>query len=1086
FPASDGKAVQSIAPQANHSFAMADLRELFEAERKAEALRLANEEAREPFDLSRGPLLRVKILHLGEVEHWLLLTVHHTIADRWSLGVFVRELAALYNANREGRPLPLAELPMQYADFACWQCEWLRGDVLESQLRYWRRQLAGAPTTLELPTRRPPSQVQSFRAAKESILLSHDLSEELRAISRSEGATLFMTLLAAFNALLFRYTGQQDIVVGSPVANRNHVETEDLIGLFVNTLALRTDLTGYPTFRELLGRVREAALGAYAHQDVPFEKLVEELGPNRHTGRNPIFQVMFDFQETPIPLPELTGITLKSLELDALTTKYMDLTLEIVHTVDGLKVSLEYSKALFQADSMRRMIESFRVLLESVVACPDRPVSQLPLLSNAEALQIALRWNETRVDFPLDLCLHNLVELQAARTPLATAVIYEGQQLTYRELNQRANQLAHHLMRKGMMPGSFAGVRLERSPAMIVAMLAILKAGGVYLPLDPDLPPSRIAFMLEDSGADFLLTHESSLERLPGVRQTAICMDREENLIAQESDDLRSATGEGLAYLIYTSGSTGLPRAVLIGNRAASNQMQWMSSEFPLSAADRVLQKYSIGFDASIAEIFYPLISGAALVIARQGGQYDIDYLADLIARHKVTVIDVVPTLLDALLDHSRVKDLLCLRQVNCGGEALQAGLSKRAHDLLPGIHLINMYGPTEATITATSYSCSAGSDQRSVPVGKPVANTRVYLLDEDLQPVPVGAVGEICIGGKSLASGYLNQPGLTAERFLPDPFSDEAGARLYRSGDLGRYLEGGEIEFRGRADQQVKLRGYRIELGEIEAHLIRHPAVKAAVAAVAEDTARESRLVCYVALKQDAATTASELRDWLKKELPAYMVPAIIVMLEEMPLSASGKIDRKRLPAPGLNRQAVEQPYVEPQSEAERELVKIWEEVLGIERIGVRDSFFELGGDSILSIQVVARARQAGLEITPKNLFEHQTISDLALLARPRLAIESRPESLEGLIPLTPIQRWFFEQELPGPDHYNQAVMLEVKQDVGAALLEEAFGALVEHHDALRLRFEQKAGIWEQTCAPPETHDLFTRIDLSRSSQQE
>lgn len=1087
FPASNGKPFQSIASRLDLQIAVTDLRALLEIDREAEALRLANEEAREPFDLARGPLLRAKIFRLGEGEHWLSLTLHHMVSDRWSLGVFVRELSVLYNANREGKPSPLAETLIQYADFACWQRDWLREGVLEKQLSYWRRQLADAPTILQLPTDEPRPQVQSFLAGKESILLSPELFEGLKALSRSEGATLFMTLLAAFNVLLYRYTGQQDIVIGSPVANRSHVETENLIGLFVNTLALRTDLTGSPTFRQLLGRVREAALGAYVHQDMPFEKLVEVLQPSRHTGRNPLFQVIFDFQDAPLPLPELTDLTPEPLELDALTTMFMDMTLEVVDRGKGPKASLEYSKDIFHASTIIRMLESFRVLLESVVAWPDRRVSQLPLLSNAEAHRSVMEWNETRFDFQPEFCLHNLFELQTARTPLATALFFEGQQITYRDLNQRANKLAHHLMRRGVKQGSCVGVCLERSPAMIAAMLAILKAGGAYLPLDPDLPPSRIAFMVADSGADFLLTQDSLLERIPDGRQKTVCLDGEKHLIARQSDgDPYRAMKEGLAYVIYTSGSTGTPKAVLVSHRAASNHMQWMSRAFPLSATDRVLQKYSIGFDASIAEIFYPFVSGAALVIARQGGQYDLDYLIELMARHEVTVIDVVPAMLDALLGHARVRELLCLRQVACGGEALPVQSSGRFYDLLPGVRLINMYGPTEATITATCHSCDAGSNQRSVPIGKPVANTPVCLLDECLQPVPVGAVGEIYIGGEALAWGYLNQPGLTAERFIPDPFCAEGGARLYRSGDLGRYLPGGDVEFIGRADRQVKLRGYRIELGEIEARLMKHAAVKAAAVAIIDDNLEGRRLACYIVLNKDAAATRSELRDWLKKQLPAYMIPASIVMLEEMPLGVSGKIDHKKLPAPDLNRREVEQAYVEPQSETERKLVKIWEEVLSIERVGVKDSFFELGGDSILSIQVVARARESGLEITPKDLFEHQTISELALAVRPPQTVMIWPETSEGLIPLTPIQHWFFEQELPNPDHYNQAVMLEVKQDVDATLLEEAFRALVEHHDALRLRFEQRAGVWEQTCAPRETHDVFKCLHLSGFSKQE
>ncbi|MFL6336447.1 MAG: amino acid adenylation domain-containing protein, partial [Pyrinomonadaceae bacterium] len=983
FPTADGRPAQVIAQELTLSMPVTELGHLSGSEQEAMVGRLLAEESGRPIDLSNAPLFRLKLLRLAEQEHVLLLTMHHIVSDGWSMGVLVREVAELYRALGEGRPPALPELPVQYADYAVWQREWLRGEALEAQLSYWREQLAGAPALLELPTDRPRPPVQTYRGTAVHVSLSEGLSESLRSLSRAESATLYMTLLAVFEVLLHRYSGQETVVVGSPVAGRNRAETEGLIGFFVNTLALRADLSPGLRFTELLARVREGALEAYTRQDLPFDRLVDALQIERDLSRTPLYQVVFMFDNIRVPALDIDGLTVTPVDSGTHVAKF-DLALSMADGEQGLSGWLEYNSDLFDAATAERMVGHFTRLLEGVAADPHEQVARLPLLGAEEEQQLLYGWNETAADFPEDLCVHELFERRAARTPDGTALIYEGGRLTFGELNRRANQLAHHLRSLGVGPDAAVGVYMERSPEMVVGLLAVLKAGGAYLPLETEYPPERLAYMIADAGARVLLTQGRLAERL--LRPSGchiVRVDDDWASVAGQSDldPATVVTPENSIYTIYTSGSTGEPKGVTVPHRGVCNCLWWMQQTHRLDEGDRVLLKSPLSFDSSVWELFWPLFVGASVVVARPEGHRDSAYLAEVIARHKVTTVHFVPSMFQLFLEEEGLEDCDSLRRVICGGEALPVGSVEKFFERLGG-ELHNYYGPTETSIGSINWKCVREGVRQTVPIGRPISNTQIYLLDSGLHPVPVGVPGELYTGGEGLARGYVNKPGLTAEKFIPDPFSARPGARLYRTGDRALYLPDGNIEFLGRADHQVKLRGYRIELSEVEAALESHPAIRESLATVREDVPGDKRLTAYLITLPAASFTTGELRAFLKGRLPDYMIPSAFVTLKEWPLMTSGKIDRKALPPPDGARPELGGEYLAPRDEAERVLAGIWAEVLRVERVGVRDNFFELGGDSILSIQIVTRAAQAGLRLTTKQLFQHQTVAELAAAA--------------------------------------------------------------------------------------------------------
>src|SRR5215213_4226069 len=986
----DRQPVQVVAPESGHSLRVEDLSALPEAGREPEAVRLATDEAQRPFDLARGPLLRTRLLRLSAEDHVLLLTMHHIVSDGWSMGVLVREVGAIYSAYARGLESPLAELPIQYADFAVWQREWLRGAALEEQLAYWRAQLGGELPVLQLPTdhARPP--VQSYRGGQVPFALGKDLSERLKHLAHGEGATLFMLMLAAFQVLLRRHTGQEDILVGSPIANRNHAETEPLIGFFVNTLVLRTNLGGNPTFRELLRRVQQMALGAYAHQDLPFEKLVEELHPDRDLSRNPLVQVILALQNAPMGDLELEGLSARPQEFESDVVKF-DLELHVYDLPDGLAGLLAYNASLFERETVSRLIEHFTTLLEGIAADPDRRIGDLPLLTTHERRRLLSLHDNARRDTPPAGTIHRLFEAQAARTPDAPALESGGASLSYRELNRRADRLARRLRALGVGPEVRVGLVLERSAEQIVGLLGVLKAGGAYVPVESSAPRERVRYVLADAGVRVLVTQGAGLGEEVCAGGVEIVEMGAEDVGREPGGDVEidgeaaaravegGVDGANAAYVIYTSGSTGRPKGVVVSHASLVNSVLAPYAE----SVERVgssLMLMSYAFDGSMLGIFYPLCQGGLLSLPREGEQADPSRVARLIAEKGITYACVVPSFYKLLLEQARPEQLRTLNVVHVAAEAVPPKLVERHFQLLPEVQLVNIYGPTEATVWCCSYEFRAHEALPPVPIGHPSHGMQAYVLDEYLQPAPVGVAGELYAGGAGVARGYLNRPGLTAERFVPHPFGDEPGARLYRTGDRVRVLPSGEMEYLGRLDHQVKVRGYRIELGEIEAVLARQDGVREAAAVVREDEPGDKRLVGYVAAHEGRQLSAVELRERLQRELPDYMVPSAFVLMDKLPQTSSGKVNRLALPAPETSRDALAESFVAPRTPIEELLARVWGEVLKVEGVGVNDDFFALGGHSLLATQLVSRVRESfAVELPLRALFERPTVAGLA-----------------------------------------------------------------------------------------------------------
>jgi amino acid adenylation domain-containing protein len=933
FDAVDGLPVQIISETSELPLRALDLSELPEHEREAEALRLANEDVLRPFDLARGPLMRVLVLRLGAEEHILLCTAHHIVSDIWSRGVLIREVSQLYAAFSRGESVTLPELPIQYADYAHWEREMLQGGVLETEIAYWKKQLDGAPPVLRLPVDRKRPPVPSLRGSKEGVVLPPALLEGLRTLSRREGTTMFMTLLTAFNALLLRYTGQEDLLVGTPVSNRDRLEIEGLIGFFANTLVMRTDASGNPTFRELLKRVRETALDAYAHRELPFETLVEELQPERDPSYSPLFQVMFVHQMAPRERLELPGLSLERIDIGNDTSKY-DLTLYAVERPESLSAWVEYSTDLFEASTMKRMLGHLERMLDSVIHEPEQHLLQLPLLATEERRQLLCDWNDTCADYARDKTISQLFEEQVERTPDSVAFIYGDERLTYRELNRRANQMAHYLRRQGVGAETLVGVCMQRSFEMVVGLLGILKAGGAYVPLDPQYPQERLSFMLSETQLQIILTEAQLSDALPvhDAASRLVPVDAEWHVIAEESDaNLASNTSaDNLAYLIYTSGSTGRPKGVFGIHRGAVNRFQWMWRNYPFAAGEVCCQKTSLNYVDSLWELFGPLSQGTPSLIIPGETLLEPEVLIDTLARHEVTRIVLVPSLLRHLLRISSDlgSRLPRLKYFVSSGEALPTELASAFRARLPECVLLNLYGSSEVSADSLAYHVREDASLSTVPVGRPIANTQIYLLDQSLQLVPVGVTGEVYLGGDGLARGYFKHQELTAEKFIPDALGEVAGARLYRTGDLGRYLSDGRIELLGRIDQQVKLRGRRIELGEVESSLLAYPGVREAVVQL-ETQDDDKRLSAYIVPQDEYAPSAKDLRQHLKAKLPVYMIPASFVMLDSLPLLPNGKVDRQSLIARGRHTSQAEPISLEqlidaapPLSPAERERV--------------------------------------------------------------------------------------------------------------------------------------------------------------------
>jgi amino acid adenylation domain-containing protein len=1093
FTTLDAHPVQLIRPPFAVGLPVQDLSDMPEAEREPEARRLLHVEAQQSFDLARGPLLRAGLLRLSQTDHIFMLTLHHIVSDGWSMGILIQEMIALYEAAVAGRPSSLAELDIQYADYAVWQREWLEGEVLEEQLAYWKTQLAH-PAVLELPTDKRRPLVQSFAGAMHTTQISATLHEALKTLSQREGVTMFMTLLAALKLMLWRYSGQTDLIVGTPIAGRTRVETEPLIGLFVNTLALRTDLSGDPTFCELLGRVREVTLGAYAHQDVPFERLVEELQPERSLSHAPLFQVMITLKNTPSPELAMAGLQLSLMDITSGTSKF-DLTLLLEERDGGITIHWEYNTDLFEPETVVRMSGHYETLLESIVARPAERITLLPMLPQAERQQLLVGFNDTARAYPPPRCLHELFAAQVARTPHAVALIDDkGEQLTYGALAAQADELAQHLRSLGVGPEVRVGVLLHRSPQLVVALLGILKAGGAYVPLDPQYPQERISFMVADAAMSVLLTETSLRAKLPASAARIVCLDTqwmqaEASSAAISNPTASAVTPDNLAYVIYTSGSTGRPKGVAIAHKSVATFLHWAHETFTQAELAGVLAATSVCFDLSVFELFAPLTCGGAVILAENALA-----LPPHPANAAVTLVNTVPS---AMAELARAKALPpSVTTVNLAGEPLKRALVEAVYAHETVARVLNLYGPSEDT-TYSTYVVLARGTQQAPTIGRPVANTQVYLLDQALQLVPIGVAGELYLGGAGLARGYLNRPALTAEQFVPNPFSAAAGGRLYRTGDVARYLPTGELEFLGRSDHQVKVRGFRIELGEVETALRDCEGVREAIVMARAAEGGGTYLAAYLIAGPQEAATVAELRRRLKERLPDYMIPAAFVFLEELPLTPNGKVDRRALPEPA--RAKSEGTQVPPLDPVEEILAGIWAEVLRLDGVGREANFFELGGHSLLATQLISRARAAfGVELPLRRLFEEPTVAGLARIVRSEMAVGRGPDAHEikragraSAPPLSFAQQrfWFLDQLEPGNARYNIPLAVRLAGVLDAPVLEGALLELVRRHEILRTTFAQSDGQPVQIITPDarvalDATDLSDRAAEAREAE--
>ena len=1107
----DGVLHQIVAEKSEIDLIYSDLSKLTPNERERQANQIRETEARRPFDLAHGPVIRASLLKLSEQDHILLLTTHHIVSDAWSAGILFNELGELYNAFSEGRPPQLQPLPIQYADFAEWQRTWLDGEVLERQLSYWKSKLQDVTGILDLPTDHPRTAARRSQGAYRFLTVSEAVSDGLVELSKREGATLFMTLLAAFQILLWRYSDQDDIVVGSPIAGRNREEIENLIGFFVNTLALRVDLSGDPTFRGLLEQVRETALAAYAHQDLPFEKLVEELQPERDLGRNPIFQVMFQFQNTSPAKLRLKELEVSKVDTFTETAKF-DLTLGTYQRDGELKCVMEYNAGLFTSATIERMLTQYGTLLESIVANPECRISSLPLMKEADERQVLVDWNNTHSTFPRAECIHEIFQQRATSAPDNVALVFGDERITYRQLNHRANRVANYLRERGVGAEIPVAICVERSVDMLVGLLAILKAGGAYVPVEPTNPAERISFILEDCQAPLVLTQHRLTDLFSSSSVDTVYLDGDLATITGGSfaDPIVPTTADNAAHVIYTSGSTGLPKGVVSAHRASVNRFNWMWQAYPFAADEVCCQKTSLSFVDSIWEIFGPLLQGVPLVIIPDEVVKDPLRFIAALSVNKVTRLVLVPSLLRVILELGQESLSLLgnLRYCVCSGEKLPVELANLFRERLPNANLINLFGSSEVAADVTCYEVGDTECLTNIPIGRPISNTQIYILNSNSQPAPAGATGEICVGGEGLARGYLNRAKLTAEKFVPNPFSKNAGERLFRTGDIGRYLPDGNVEYRGRRDHQVKVRGFRVELGEIEAQLASHQLINQVVV-VALDERGEKELVAYICVTGEAPTI-NELRAHLRRKLPDYMIPSTFVFLDTFPLTASRKINRLALPRPNRAELAGGRDLIAPRTPTEEILAAIWAELLDVPNVGVLDDFFALGGHSLMLVRVASRIRESfQVDLPLRSLFEVPTLAALAesidVARRTAAGLEDVPlmvgaRNSEQPLSFSQERLWVFEQLESNTGAYNIPRVLRLKGPLDTTALNRSVNSIIERHEVLRTSFLNVNGkpalstaksltlsipLIDLRSIPTEERDVRIRDLAARETQQ-
>ncbi len=1102
FPSVAGKLVQVIHPPEPVKLPVIDLQNIPKDKQEESVEKLTEQAIHKPFDISQLPLIHWTLLKLNEQE-WVLIHVeHHMVHDGWSFNLFLKELVTLYQAFSQGKPSPLSEPSLQFVDFAHWQREWTKTEEATAQLNYWHQKLAGSPPLLELPYDRPRPTEQTYGGGRVRVDIPLDVCQPLRTLSRQEGVTLFMSMFAVFVAQIYRYTGQEDICVGSGVANRRLRQTEGLIGMIVNNIVLRTDVSGNPTFKQLLEQVRQVTLEGYANEDLPFDKVVEVLKPVRHLSYNPLFQVMFSFHDAQFPDLDLSGLSIKLNEAVSNKSAKFDLDIVVIPRseqrvgrnstaetkgieTEGITMVWEYNTDLFNESTINRMVEDYQTLLQGILANPNQKLSQYSLLTEQQKHQLLVEWNNTQAEYPKVNGIHQLFEEQVKKTPEAIAVLFEDKYLSYQQLNEQANQLAHYLKTLGVKPDDLVGIFLERSLEMFIGLLGILKAGGAYLPLDPTYPEDRLAYMVNDAQVSIVVTLEKWANLKTQQALQWVCLDSQKDTIAQESSQNPELllNEKNLAYVIYTSGSTGQPKGVLIEHQSLINFTQSAIKKYEITAQDTVLQFASINFDAAAEEIYPCLSCGGTLVLRTEEMMKSVSTFIQESEKKEVTIWDL-PTAYWHLLVSEIIQENLrlppSLRLVILGGERVLPERVKMWQEYVGQYpQLVNSYGPTESTVVSTlHYLEEIPISQPEILIGKPIDNVQVYILDQYLQSMPIGVPGELHIGGLGIARGYLNQPELTVEKFIDSPF--KTGEKLYKTGDLVRYKFNGNLEFLGRIDSQVKIRGFRIELTEIETVLNQYSSIKQSVVIAREDSPGIKRLVAYL-VGNKHENKIEEIRYYLKQKLPPYMVPSAFVFLEEIPITPNGKVDHRALPIPETT--SLESGFAAPKTPIEERLTAIWAEVLRLEKVSIHDNFFELGGDSIISIQMISKANQMGLQLSPKQLFQYQTIAELATVVGIDKQIKANQGLVTGIIPLTPIQHWLFEQDLPDVNYFNQSALIEVLATVNPERLKQVIQALLNHHDALRFHYLQEDESLTQISDSTKEAIPLEVIDLSQLS---
>lgn len=1100
FPIIDGQLVQMVHPQLQLSMSVIDLHERPHAEREVAAIDLVTEQTRAMFDLTQLPLVRAMLVHFGDDDHRLYLTLHQMLFDSTVYDVFLSELAQQYEAIMRGEPVSLPPLPIQYSDFAVWQREQLQSSLCADQFAYWKQQLANAPA-LELPIDKPRLPQQTYHGAHLSFSLADELVVGLKRLGHNSSTTFSMVLIATFNVLLQRFSGQDDILVGTMISDLIDRDVQQLVGPVENTLVLRTNMAGDLTFLELLGRVRDVIRDADLHRDLPFEHLVKELNVGGDNVLNSLFQVLITSTPSPTVLP--SGWTMTQADIETNTTTF-DLSLRLDDRADGFKARLGYNTDLWKPETMQRLIEHWQVLLQAVVTDPTQHIANLPVLTAAEREQLLVTWNDTADPDPTYFCIHQRIEMQTKQSPEAIAIVFEDNSLTYQELNQRANRLAHRLVTMSIRPDMLVGVCMERSIEMIVALLAVLKAGAGYVPLDPEYPSDRVAYMIADAQVSLVLTQSALNERISLPDIQILCVDADEAYAVTDSDGDNLAIPvqlENIAYMIYTSGSTGRPKGVMIDHQSLYLRLQWAQQICPLQESDVVLCKTTFSFDPSVNEIFWPLLVGARLLVAAPMGHKDHAYLLSLILEHQVSYFNFAPFALGLFVQEPAWKDCQSVRLVMCGGEAIPPDVVEQFYARNKWATLNNMYGPTETIIFATAWSCERDKSLQILPIGRPVTGTEIYLLDEQMQPVPIGVSGELYIGSKlhgvGMARGYYQRPDLTAERFVPNPWSTEPGARLYRTGDLARYRGDGAIEYLGRVDFQVKLRGFRIEPGEIETVLLQLPGIQQVIVLVHKDASGNEFLVAYLVSDQEPVMNET-LRTALKEVLPDYMIPTAFVYVDEFPLTINSKIDRKALPAPDLSSEH-DNPFVAPRDPMEEMLALIWINLLNIEQISVFDNFFEIGGNSLLAMQVVSHIRQTlQIDVTILNLFGTPTVAGLSRYLNDQIqakevttvpALVTVEHSAELPASFAQRSQWFLHELDPLSTAYNEPLIIRLDGPLAFDMLQRSLNLLVQRHETLRTTFNSRDGqavqiIASQLVVPVLISDLSHLTDVVREEQ--